>query len=251
MIIKTKALVIKEYIVGESDKYITLFTKDLGKIQVIAAKAKKHDKGLASSTQLFVYGEFILARYHDTYRLMNVEMIRMFHELRDDLAVLSYGSYVLEFLAELVQAEESSEEVFILTLFTLHSLIKRTSSLTLIRRIFELRAMSLLGFMPELSKCADCGSVLEENPKSTYYFVSEAGGTVCSVCRSSYLKSLFISYSTLYTLKYIIHMPLKQLFSFDVHNAILNELEEVCDHYIAYYTDKSFKTLEFIKQIDI
>ena len=46
MIIKTKALVIKEYIVGESDKYITLFTKELGRIQAIAPKQRKQKRDL-------------------------------------------------------------------------------------------------------------------------------------------------------------------------------------------------------------
>ena len=78
MIIKTKALVVKEYIVGESDKYVTLFTKEYGKIQALAPKAKKADKGFASATQLFVYGDFILTSFKDTYRMVSAEIILVF-----------------------------------------------------------------------------------------------------------------------------------------------------------------------------
>ncbi len=253
VIIKTKALVVKESIVGESDKYITLFTKDLGKIQAIAPKSKKYDNSLASGTQLFVYGEFMLTAYKDTYRLMNVEIINMFHELRNDLTVLSYASYILEFVAEVAQVEQGgpdNETLLSLTLMTLHSLVKNKHPLKLIRCIFELRALSILGFMPELKQCVECSRPLREDPENTYIFVYESGGLVCESCIPYHQKHSDISFSTLYTMKHITHTPIKQLFSFQVNATILNELESVCNLYSRFHIEKSFKTLDFIKQIE-
>ena len=253
MIIKTKALVVKESIVGESDKYITLFTKDLGKIQAIAPKSKKYENSLASGTQLFVYGEFMLMAYKDTYRLMNVEIINMFHELRNDLTVLSYASYILEFVAEVAQVEQEgpdNEPLLGLTLMTLRSFVKNKHPVKLIRCVFELRALSILGFMPELEQCVECSSFLRENQKNTYIFVYESGGLVCERCIPYDQKSSDISFSTLYTMKHIIRTPIKQLFSFQVNTTILDELEAVCNLYSHFHIEKSFKTLDFIKQID-
>jgi DNA repair protein RecO (recombination protein O) len=250
VIIKTKALVIKEYIVGESDKYITLFSKDMGKIQAIAPKAKKYDQGFTSGTQLFVYGEFMLVRHRSTYRLMSVEVISMFHDIRNDLNVLSYGSYILEFIAEVVQEELSHEDLFMLTLITLKALVKKKLQVKLVRRIFELRALSLLGFMPQLEECAECSSFIEESAFNAYYFVPEAGGIVCDQCISSYEQVLKIGYSTLYTMKFIISTPLNQLFSFNVQPGLLHELEETCNSYMNYYIGKKFKTVDFINQIE-
>ncbi|WP_069997996.1 DNA repair protein RecO [Cellulosilyticum sp. I15G10I2] len=250
MIIKTKALVIKEYIVGESDKYVTLFTMDLGKIQAIAPKAKKYDNSLASGTQLFVYGEFMLVAYKDTYRLMNIEIISTFHELRNDLSILSYASYILEFVAEVAQEGPDNENLLGLTLMTLRTLVVNKLSIQLIRRIFELRALCILGFMPELDQCVECAGDLGNDQRSVYTFVCEAGGLMCEQCRASYPERLDLSFSTLYTMKYIMHTPIKQLFSFQVHSSILHDLETVCDLYIPFYIEKSFKTADFIKHIE-
>jgi DNA repair protein RecO (recombination protein O) len=250
VIIKTKALVIREYIVGESDKYITLFTKELGKIQVIAPKGKKYDKGFASGTQLFVYGEFILTSYHTTYRLMNVEIINMFHDIRKDLNVLSYASYIAEFVQEVTHEGVGQEKLLMLTLVTLKSLMSQNSSLKLMRGIFELRALSILGFMPELEKCVECHEELEENENTVYFFGSEAGGILCNKCSMSYKERLKISYSTLYTMKYIIHTSFNCLYAFNVSPVVLQELEKVCRHYTAYYISKRFKSAEFIDQIE-
>jgi len=250
VIIKTKAIVIKEYIVGESDKYITLFSKDLGKIQVMAPKAKKHDRGLSSGTELFVYGEFMLARYRSTYRLMEIEVISTFHDIRNDLSVLSYGSYILEFIAEVTQEELNNEALFRLTLNALKALIQGKLQLKLIRNIFELRALSLLGFMPQLEECTECGGIIGEEPHKAYFFVCEGGGTICDSCHAYYPGAFKIGYSTLYTMKYIVASPLNQLFNFNVQPALLHELEEICNGYISYYIGKQFKTVDFINQID-
>lgn len=250
MVIKTKAIVIKEYTVGESDKYITLFTKDLGKIQALAPKAKKHDNNLASGAQLFVYGEFMVASFKDTYRIMNIEVITTFHELRKDLLILSYASYILEFVAEVAQEEPGQDQLLVLTLVALQALVKQKLSIRLIRRIFELRAMSLLGFMPQLDQCVDCLETLQGDSRSFYSFVCEAGGIICRNCNSEYRKSIAISFATRYTMDFIIHTPIKALFSFELQLHILHELEIVCSAYMDYYIEKSFKTLGFIKQLE-
>ena len=250
MIIKTKALVIKEYIVGESDKYITLFTKEIGKIQAIAPKGKKYDKGFASGTQLFVYGEFMLMAYNHTYRLMNVEIINMFDDIRKDLNVLSYASYIAEFVQEVTVEGLGQENLLMLTLVTLKALITPNTSLKLVRRIFELRALTILGFMPELDQCVECKEGLEENKNAVYFFVSEAGGILCSKCSVHYKECLKISYSALYTMRYIVHTSFNRLFAFSVDAVILQELEKVCNQYTAYYISKRFKSVAFIDHME-
>ena len=249
MIITTKALVIKEYTVGESDKYITLFTKDMGKIQVGAPLAKKYNRGLASGTQLFVYGEFMISSSKNTYRLLNVEIIEMFHKIREDLMTLSYAAYIAEFLSQVVSEQDSNERLFKLSATTLQVLSKGQMSLELVRRIFEFRAMALLGFMPELWNCTACGDKIADKKLENYYFIPGEGGLVCNSCLIKQSEVITISYSTLYTLQYILVVPLEKLFKFKVDKIITRQIGLVCDHYIDYYIDKRFKTLEFIKTI--
>ena len=250
MLIRTKALVVKEYIVGESDKYITLFTKEYGKIQVLAPKAKKVDRGFASATQLFVYGEFILTSFKDTYRLVNVDIIEMFHNIRNRLESLSYASYIMEFLQYVTEPMLAQPELLRLTLKTLKALTYEEASYSLIRRIYELRALAELGFMPQLTSCTECGEVLKEGETSKYYFSAEAGGLVCESCKSYYKDTVMISYSTRYTLQYILSSSINKLYHFRVTHEIQQELNQVCNYYVPFYVDKIFKTVEFIDRIE-
>lgn len=250
MIIKAKALVIKEYIVGESDKYVTLFTKEYGKIQALAPKAKKADKGFASATQLFVYGDFILTSFKDTYRMVNAEIIEMFHSIRKDLDRLSYASYMMEWIQYVTEPMLPQPDLLRLTLVSLQALSKEGANYRLIRRIFELRALGELGFRPQLIACLECGEILKDAEEESYYFSAEAGGLICKSCKSYYKDSMTISYSTRFTIQYILATSMKQLYHFTITPFIQKQLDAVCEVYVPYYIDRSFKTLEFIGRLE-
>lgn len=249
MIINVKGIIIKEHVVGEGDKYITLFTHELGKIQVGAKKAIKNDKGFISGTQLFVYGQFVLNAYRETYKLISVDIISMFHNIREDLSSLSYGAYIAEFLREVTREGVINEELLKLTLRTLHKLSQGKIPPKLIRRIFELRALKTIGLMPSVEYCTGCNKEMIEPPLPRYNLVVSEGGIICDNCLGNeYFTS--ITYTTLYTMRYILYVPLEQLFQFRLDEEALGQLERVNDSYISYYIDKAFKTIEFIKSIE-
>lgn len=249
MIINTNGLIIKEYIVGESDKYITLFTKDLGKVQVIAHRAKKSERGLASATQLFTYGSFIISIYKETYKLIGAEVLSSFFAIRQDLNALSYAAYITEFIDGVTEEGLSSKDILEISIMTLLALEKKLVPFKLVRRIFEVKMLSVLGFMPQLYKCTNCNQMLEEDAHKCYFFSVTSGGLVCKECIHDYDDHLSLSYSTLYTLRYIIDVPIKKLYSFKISDKIQDELDALCNQYVDYYLDKKFKTLGFIEKL--
>ena len=251
MVIKVDAIVVKEYVVGESDKYITLFTREYGIIQVGAPRAKKFDKGLASGTELFVYGEFVLTHYKHNYKLISVEPRHTFHHLRENLVILSYASYIAEFVSEVATESSGNSELLTLMLYALHSLNKSSEeSAERIRRTFEMRALVVLGFTPELTRCVSCGMPVEGDERATYTFLVEEGGLCCKKCRG--MGALVtLSYTTWYVLNYIRLAPYKTLFNFEIKPYVLQEMARLCDEMIAFYIEKPFKTLEFIKSLGI
>ena len=250
MMTKVQGIIIKEYTVGESDKFITLFTKELGKIQVGAPKAKKFDRGLAYGTQLFVYGEFVVSGHKNSYRLLSVEVITSFHHLSEDLLALSYAAYVAEFVGEVATESSGNEKLLALMLHTLHNLQKPQANFALIRCIFEMRAMALLGFMLALGNCIHCGEALNLEVVTDYALNIQEGGIMCKECMGV-KPSLPISYTTWYTLCYIVYTPLKESFHFTVEDKVLRELKKVCEVYVPFYIEKAFKSLEFIKSIEM
>ncbi len=240
-----KGIVIKEYIIGEGDKYITLFTHELGQVQVFVAKSK--DYRLGAGTQLFVYSLFEIKKTRDKYRLISAEPINSFYKLREDIVSLSYASYIIEFLSSITQEGQPNKDLFRLTLYTLHELTKANPPVKLIRCIYELRAMRCIGFMPNVEECVHCGKELGEiSMDGIYNFSVSEGGYVC--CKRSDYR---LRYDTLYTIRYILYSDYRQLFSFTLDRITFNELSTLVNNYISYYVEKSFRTLTFISQLII
>ncbi len=241
-----KALVIKEFTVGEGDKYIALFGDKFGKIDVSAKGAKHYNRGLASGTQLFVYGNFSVKKTRDTYKLLNVEIIKSFHNLRQDITTLSYASFIAEFLNEVTQENSSNKNLLTLTLYTLHELTKHRLSAKLIRFVFEMRAMKYLGYLPNVYSCTNCETDLHYLDKHTRYaFSIEDGGLLCNNCVRD-TKKIKLHIGTIYAIRYILNAPLKELYYFDAPKDLIREFCVVSEKYSKFYIDKDFKTLHFI-----
>ncbi len=249
MITKVTGIIVKEYTVGESDKYITLFTKEMGKIQVGAPRAKKFDRGLASGTQLFVYGEFVISGYRDQYKLLSVEVLHMFHKLSEDLFKLSYATYIAEFVTEVSTESSGNEKLLSLMLHALHSLVKEQADVKLIACVFDIKAMVLLGFMLEIQHCLFCNAPVDFNKQSTYVLSIEEGGIVCDTCSKS-VKGIKIGYTAWYTLYYIMYSPINKSFQFTLTQDVLQEIMQVAQAYVPYYIEKQFKSLAFIKSLE-
>jgi len=239
----------KEYTVRESDKFICIFTKSNGKLMVNAPYAKRHNRGLASATEVFVYGQFVIQENRGNYKLIQVDIIEPFHNLRKDLFKLAYGAYILEFIDVTMEENLASANVLRLVIRTFQAMCSGAIKESLIRHIFELKHMCLIGFMPNVFNCNICNKSYKEIDHLCFD-ISE-GGLVCGNCcdlEGAYCHK--ISRGTLRTMQYIVSVHIDDLFKFTVTDEILNEYGQIITDYIDYYINKKFKTLEFIKDIE-
>ena len=92
----TEALVIKEMNVGESDRLVTLFTRDYGIIKAFASGAKNIKSKKGSATSLLTYGSFTIKRKGDSYRIYEATPITMFFGAGFDIEVLTLSQYFCE-----------------------------------------------------------------------------------------------------------------------------------------------------------
>ncbi|NMA83676.1 MAG: DNA repair protein RecO [Epulopiscium sp.] len=243
--LKTKGLVLREISVGESDKIITVFTEELGKISVSVRGARRPRSRFVAGTQVFVYGDFIFFKGKNMWNLSQVEVIETFHNLRNDIYILSHGIYAMELLDTVGEENNGNPQLLQLTLHTLWNLSKNEIPAALVIRIYEWRLMSLSGYTPEIIHCVHCSEKKEEYP---YFSVTE-GGVLCQGCYAIDRASHKIEPGTLYTIHYILSAPLKELFKFQVSDIVLKELAKLNRSFIAYHLEKRFKTLEFIDKL--
>ena len=93
MLITTQGLVLREVSYKESDKILTVLTRDLGKRTVKARGCRKKSSPLAASAQLLVWSDMTLFEYRDHLTLNEGSSLEQFWGVREDIEKLALGSY--------------------------------------------------------------------------------------------------------------------------------------------------------------
>ena len=124
MHITTMALVLRTVDYKETDKILTLLTRDQGKLTASARGCRKKGSAIAAGCQLLAWSEVVLYDYQGRWAVKEAAAERLFQGVRDDIERLALGCYFAE-VAELLAVEgESSPELLSLTLNSLHALDK-------------------------------------------------------------------------------------------------------------------------------
>ena len=78
MQIETDGLVIMERQVGESDRLITVLTREEGVLRAFARKAKLLRSSKLSATQLLCYSRFLIYKGRDKYIIDDAQPVEVF-----------------------------------------------------------------------------------------------------------------------------------------------------------------------------
>lgn len=248
-------LVIRETAVKEQDKFLTVLTAELGRISVYCHGVRAVKSRYIAATQLFCYDELTITSHGDTYTLKEAVLLDNFYALRNSFARLALAQYVAEVLGEMTAESEDCEEMLRLALNTLYALSYTDKSEPLIKAAFELRAISEEGFMPDLGRCAECGSC-----KNVMYLDVMNGHLLCDSCAEKLdpvdvaesgtsLILLVLEPNVLEAMRYVLRTTQGRLFSFSLSKRDLADLAVICERYFVNHMERSFKTLEFYNSI--
>ncbi len=163
---------------GEADKIVTLYTPHHGKIRVVAKGVRRPTSRLGGHVELFIHGTMMLARGRNLDIITQSQTIDSFINLRDDLWRTSYAYYVAELLDLLTEENIENEAVYELLLATLKRLAEERNPESAVR-FFEMQALGLLGYRPELRNCVHCRRPLVATGN---FFSAAAGGVLCLEC---------------------------------------------------------------------
>ena len=149
----TRALVLREVRYKEADRILTLFTESNGKITAKARGALRKSSRTAAATQQLTFGEMTLFLNRGRWTVNEASLIEPFSGLRSDIERFALGSYFAECMEALVQENEPDPLSLQLILNALYALSHELCEAKVIKAVFELRLMMLMGYTPELSSC--------------------------------------------------------------------------------------------------
>lgn len=203
----------------------------------MSAKGSRRSKSLLlAGTQFLCFGEYLLYKGSNMYSMNSAETIELFYDIRIDLDKLKYASYITKIINDVTTENQNSYKIMQLFLNTLYVIANTDKDLEFIISVFKLRLLSIIGFRPIISECANCKVKEDIN-----FFSFKDNGFKCKACSRQDKGGVEISETTKDAIKYIILTESKQLFSFDVPESSRKELEIISKIYLTEKLEKEYK----------
>jgi DNA repair protein RecO (recombination protein O) len=177
---KADAIVIRTREYGESDRLITLFSREKGKLEAVAKGVRKPKSSQRGGTQLFTYADFLLYRGKNLDTVNQVQAKESFVHLWNDFDRTIAASCMVELLDVATTREQPEPELFFLTLSFLFWLKELDPYIA--QAAYALRLMHIQGYLPVLDHCQECGKPLESEQS---FLCAEAGGVLCAICKNN------------------------------------------------------------------
>ncbi|GAB4457973.1 MAG: DNA repair protein RecO [Armatimonadaceae bacterium] len=177
---KANAIVLRRIPLGETDKILTLFTREGGKFNVVAKGARKTTSKLSGATEPLIVLRGLLAEGMNLDVLTQCEITDSFPGLRGDFGLFLRATYACELLDRLTEERDTSPEAFDLLVATLH-LLETARDPDAPLHAYELKLMTQAGYEPLLDMCARCEEPLPE-PSDVAAYSPVRGGVLCAGC---------------------------------------------------------------------
>lgn len=235
-LLKVKGVVIAEKTVADFDKIVTILTPNMGKIEAAAKGSRRPKSLLMAATQFLCFGEYVLYKSGNNYSINSCETIEVFYDIRTDLDKLKYAAHITRIVNDVTTENQNTYKLIQLYLNTLYMISETDKNLSLINSVFTLRLLSIIGFRPMIDECKNC-----KTKDDLTYFSFRDSGFKCSVCSKQDKGAIEISPTTKDAIRYIILANAKKIFSFEVPEDTIKELEIISKIYLQEKLEKEYR----------
>ena len=184
--IVTNAIVLRRADYRENDRMITLFSPTMGRIDALCRGCRRQKSPLMAASELFCTGEYVLYQTSERATVVSCTVTDTYYALRSDYERLSHGMYMLELCGAAVQPAQENERLFLLLLRALAHLCYGETDARRVTAVFLMGMTSLLGFRPQVGRCAKCGTPVLQNRVNDETLIAsfspEHGGVLCPGC---------------------------------------------------------------------
>jgi len=241
------AIVLRVNDLGESDKIVTFYSNECGRMAGIAKGAKRSKKRFSNKLEIFSLLEVIYDNRGRSglVRIDEAELLDPFINLREN-----YDRYVSAALAcELVYCwtgeYDADKGIFSLLRWMLQS-IDQGSPPRMAQIYFQVKLYTLLGYRPHLSGCIRCGN--PEQPGTDHVFFPGRHGLLCRNCAPPLVtrESAVLSLNTIKLLQHAQDLPLEKLDRLRFSDASIRESLHLFKIYGQYLLQREIAAWNFL-----
>ncbi len=229
----------------EADKIINILTKEKGIIGCVVKGARKSTSKLSGVTELFIYGDFFLAKGKKLDILTGSAPREYFKETTSSLDGLSHFFLISEVINKLLPYEVPNKKIFKETLDFFKMADTKTDAPLVYECIYK--NLILLGYGLSLENCPKCHNEIELSKENILDL--SAGGVLCENCQNEDTPTLKVSQQTLKLLWYIAENNIDKYSKVTFDKKTGEELIKTITIYLNYVYQREMETPKFIKAV--
>ncbi|MEO4052249.1 DNA repair protein RecO [Solibacillus sp. CAU 1738] len=244
MLHKWEGIVLKARAYGESNKIVTLLTREAGKVAVMARGAKKPTSRLAGVTQPFMYGSYLVQRTSGMGTLQQGEHFNAMRTVQTDIMATAYASYIVELVDRLVEEGEPQPFAFEVLQQALTA-IDEGYDPEAIALFVDWKMLPFTGVQPVLHGCTSCGAAEGE-----FAFSFSQGGFLCHRCFHHDAYIIRLSPTQLKLIRMFYMMPIDQVGKLDLKQQTKSFIKKIVTTIYEEQTGLRLKSRSFIEQLE-
>lgn len=230
-----KGIIIKQANYGDAHRMLWIFTETDGIIKAVRYGIRGKKTSNAAAFQLFSYGDFKLRPSRgDIMTAVSADISDGFYPISEDIKKLALASYLSDVTYTLLGEANPDKRILTMFLNALYALSYRDGDLLKIKSVYELKLMSIGGYMPKLDTIGE-------------YFSIERGTLIS---REEHIAgNIKIDNELLCVMRYIVACEDRKMLSFKVNEETILKLNRLTEKYVSIHCDTDFKSLAYFYTI--
>lgn len=245
----TPAIVLRSWPYGESDKIVSFFSENYGKITGIAKGAMRSRKRFVNSLEPFSLVKLSFQeRPHSSLAfVLAADLEASFRQLITSLDRIAYAAYLVEITEGLTGEREENPAIYQHLKQGLAYLEENGASLRFLT-FFELKLLRLAGYQPVFDSCRKCHKQPIGGIAFRWNFSPADGGILCDSCARSRKEILPLSAAAAEILTALQADSANLLPGLSLPSSVIKEIRTVALRFIQYHVDREIKSAIFLTQ---
>lgn len=183
-LVETESLILKSHNLGDADRIVVFLTRDHGVVRGVAKGAKRLKSKFGSGLEPFsiVRAEYFEKESSELVSIQKIDLVQSNFAAAANPDFLQKFSYLADLLITLSPPHDPNEKLFRMAKACIEVAATEPESIDSMGVYFEFWMLQLAGYMPDWSKCDECGRAFVESEaadvRSNYHLI-------CSQCRRS------------------------------------------------------------------
>lgn len=256
---KAKAIILKSYKLGESDKIVKMYSRDGDIINAVAKSARKIRSKFGGRLELFNLVDLELSTGRNLDIINQVEIIKSFKNIASDFYKFVFCEIISKIILKTQVSGGDSSPLLFKLIYACFNEINNLDpedvvSLKKTMCFFGIKFLRITGYVPLLENCSKCNQKLKNLysfHENKIYFSVRYGGILCRKCADSSGGIEVLGASDYRFLYDLFNLKLEDFRDLEVGLPTLKRVYKLIENYIIYHTECNVESFKYFKKIGL